>query len=119
MNKKKNREFIDSYITAQNFLGEGRHSPVTTNESFDDAYIQDDSNSDTYFNTPSAEQNLEKMKTRFIDIIEELKRTRSLWKIKLIVGVVFEYDRHDKKVEIEIFIDRLDEKNHYSKNRFR
>ena len=37
------------------------------------------------------------MKMYFIDIIEELKSTRSSWKIKLILGVGFEYD--DKKVE--------------------
>ena len=37
------------------------------------------------------------MKMYFINIIEELKSTRSSWKIKLILGVGFEYD--DKKVE--------------------
>ena len=37
------------------------------------------------------------MKTRFIDINEELKTTRSSWKLKLIVAVVFKYGDNDKK----------------------
>ena len=43
------------------------------------------------------------MNLHFIDIIEELKSTRSSWKMKLKVGVVFEYDDDDKKIGTEIF----------------
>lgn len=38
----------------------------------------------------------------YIVIIKELKSTRSSWKMKLIVGVVFEYDNDDKKVETQM-----------------
>ena len=55
------------------------------------------------------------MKTYFIDRIEELKNTRSSWKKKLIVRVVFEYGRDDKKVETEIFIYNINKKN-YARN---
>ena len=47
------------------------------------------------------------MKTHFTDIVEKLKSTRSSWKMKLIVRMVFEYD--DKKSETEIFIDNTNE----------
>ena len=47
------------------------------------------------------------MKTQFI---EELKSTRSSWKIKPVVGVIFEYDNDDKKIEMEIFIRSFNEK---------
>lgn len=57
-----------------------------------------------------------KMKIQFIDITEELKRARSSQKMKLIVGVVFEYN-DDKKFETEVFIHNINEKN-YPRNRF-
>ena len=47
-------------------------------ESFDGTYIQYDSDGDTCFKTISAGDYLEKMKTNLLDIIEELKSTRSL-----------------------------------------
>ena len=49
------------------------------------------------------------MKTRFIDINEELKTTRSSWKLKLIVAVVFKYGDNDKKVETEILIHSIND----------
>lgn len=54
------------------------------------------------------------MKRQFI---EELKSTRSSWKIKPVVGVIFEYDNDDKKIEMEIFIRSINEKKN-GKNRF-
>ena len=56
------------------------------------------------------------MNLHFIDIIEELKSTRSSWKMKLKVGVVFEYDDDDKKIGTEIFIHNINE--HYVSNQF-
>ena len=43
-----------------------------------------------------AKEYLKEKKTHFINVIEELKRTRSSRKIKLIVGVVLQYDNNDK-----------------------
>ena len=40
----------------------------------------------------------------------KLKRRRSSWKMKLIVGVVFEYDNDDNKIETEIFIQNFNKK---------
>ena len=37
------------------------------------------------------------MKTRFVDINEELKSFRSSWKLKLIIGGVLKYDNNNKK----------------------
>lgn len=51
--------------------------PVKTFYCFDGTYIQYDSDNDIYFKILSAEEHLEKMKTHFLDIIEELERTRS------------------------------------------
>ena len=42
--------------------------------------------------------------------IEELKSTRSSWKIKLLLGLYYEHDKNDKKFEVEIFIQRICEK---------
>lgn len=53
------------------------HVPVKTFYCFDGTYIQYDSDNDIYFKIHSAEEHLEKMKTHFLDIIEELERTRS------------------------------------------
>lgn len=50
------------------------------------------------------------MKTYFIEKIVELKSTKPSWKMKLIVGVVLEYDRYNKEVETEIFIHSINEK---------
>ena len=47
------------------------------------------------------------MKTHVIDVIEELKSTRSSFELKLIVRVVFKSDNDNKIVEIEIFITVL------------
>ena len=55
------------------------------------------------------EEYLKEMKAQFINIIEELKSTRFSWKMKLMVGVVFEYD-DDKNVETEIFIRNINGK---------
>lgn len=43
----------------------------------------------------------------FIDIVEELKSTRYSWKMKLTVGMFFEYDGKYKKVETERFIHSI------------
>ena len=56
------------------------------------------------------EEYFEEMKTYFIEKIEELKSTKPSWKMKLIVGVVLEYDRYNKEVETEIFIHSISEK---------
>ena len=56
------------------------------------------------------EEYFEEMKTYFIEKIEELKSTKPSWKMKLIVGVVLEYDRYNKEVETEIFIHSINEK---------
>ena len=112
--EKKNerkREFVEhqlqtiSYI--RNLLGELRHVPVRTSECFDGTQIKYDSYGDIYFEILSTEKYLEEMKTQFI---EELKSTRSSWKIKPVVGVIFEYDNDDKKIEMEIFIRSINEK---------
>ena len=47
------------------------------------------------------------MKTHAIDVIEELKSTRSSFELKLIIGVVFKSVNDNKIVEIEIFITAL------------
>ena len=52
----------------------------------------------------------EKTKTHFIDIIEELKPTRSSWKIKSTIWLFFKYDGDDKKAEMAIFIHTKQEK---------
>ena len=41
------------------------------------------------------EEYSEEMKTYFIEKIEELKSTKPSWKMKLIVGVVLEYNDMD------------------------
>ena len=41
------------------------------------------------------EEYFEEMKTYFIEKIEELKSTKPSWKMKLIVGVVLEYNDMD------------------------
>ena len=53
------------------------------------------------------EEYLREMKTHVIDVIEELKSTRSSFELKLIVRVVFKSDNDNKIVEIEIFITVL------------
>ena len=42
--------------------------------------------------------------------IEELKSTRSSWKIILLLGLYYEHDEDDKKFEAEIFIQSICEK---------
>ena len=108
MLKKKNerkREFVEHQLQTISYirilLGELRHVPVRTSECFDGTQIKYDSYGDIYFEILSTEKYLEEMKTQFI---EELKSTRSPWKIKPVVGVIFEYDNDDKKIEMEIFI---------------
>ena len=49
------------------------------------------------------------MKIRFIDITAELKNTRSSWKMKVIAGIVLEYDNDDKKVDTKIFIHSIND----------
>ena len=51
-----------------------------------------------YFKALLVEEYRKVTTTHFIGVIEELKCTRSSWKMKLIVGVVFEYDNNYKKV---------------------
>ena len=53
---------------------------------------------------PLTKEYFKEMKMNFIDIIEELKMTRSSLKMKLILRVVFEFDNDHKKVRTEIFI---------------
>ena len=119
---KRKREFVDhqlqtiSYI--RNLLGELRHVPVRTSECFDGTQIKYDSDGDIYFEILSTEEYLEEMKTQFIEIIEELKSARSSWKIKPVVGVIFEYGNDDKKIKTEIFIHSINGKKRNAKNRF-
>ena len=56
------------------------------------------------------EEYFQEINTHFIDIREELKSTRSSWKMKVIVGIVFEYDGNYKK---EIFIYKYLSRNIY------
>ena len=62
-------------------------------------YIQYGSNGDAYFKLLSTEKYIKEIKIRFTDIIEELRNTRSSWKIKMIMvmTVVFEDNNDDKK----------------------
>lgn len=46
------------------------------------------------------------MRKYIIDITKELKSTRFSRRMYLIIGTLCEYDESDKKVEIEIFIQR-------------
>lgn len=57
------------------------------------------SNGDAYFKLLSTEKYIKEIKIRFTDIIEELRNTRSSWKIKMIMvmTVVFEDNNDDKK----------------------
>ena len=64
------------------------------------------------------EEYLKEMKAQSIDIIEELKSTRSSWKMKLIVGVILQYDDDDKNFETKLFIHNINKKHNYTKNQF-
>ena len=105
--KKKTRIYIPIYSSIRNFLDEEHHIPVKRIEIFDDTYIQYDSDGDTYVKVLLSKEYLEKMKTDFIDIVEELKNTRPSLKIKSIVALVFKYNRDDKRGETEIFIHSI------------
>ena len=76
---------------------------VKTIEMGDGTYSQYDNDEDTYFKAILIEEYFEKMKTYFTDIKKELKSTRSWWQMKLIVGVIFEYDTNSKKVQLEMY----------------
>ena len=56
---------------------------------------------DTYIQEFLPEKCLTKIKTHVIDIIKQLKRIRSLQKMKLTVGVVFEYDNYQKTLKLK------------------
>ena len=77
--------------------------------SFDGTYILYDNDGDTYFKAFSLEEYLKELKTHFTDIFEELKNKISSWKVKLILGLLLEYDDEDKKFETEIFIHNFHE----------
>ena len=51
------------------------------------------------------------MKTHFIDKTEGLKKTRPSWKLKSVVGLLFERDGDDTKVETKMFSYSIHEKN--------
>ena len=72
---------------------------MKTIENFGCTYIQYGSNGDAYFKLLSTEKYIKEIKIRFTDIIEELRNTRSSWKIKMIMvmTVVFEDNNDDKK----------------------
>ena len=57
--------------------------PNKTIKGSDGTHIQQDSDDDAYFKVLSLKKYLEKIKTHVIAIIEELRRTRSSWKMKL------------------------------------
>ena len=96
-------------------MGEKWHVPTKILSSAD-TYLQYDNNGDTNFKALSAEEYFKERKTHFIDVIWEFKSTDSSWKIKSIVGVVFEYGRDYKKVVTEIFVHSINEKK-YVRNR--
>ena len=52
------------------------------------------------------------MKTHFVDVNEELNSSRSSWKLKLIVRVVFKYNNNDKKVESDTLINCINDQTH-------
>ena len=56
------------------------------------------------------EEYLEKMRKHFVDVIEELKSTRFLWKIYLILRLYFEYYKSDRNIEKEMFIHSFHQK---------
>ena len=76
---------------------------VKTIEMGDGTYSQYDNDEDTYFKAILIEEYFQKMKTYLTDIKKELKSTRSWWQMKLIVGVIFEYDTNSKKVQLEMY----------------
>ena len=76
---------------------------VKTIENGDGTYSQYDNDGDTYFKAILIEEYFEKMRTYFTDIKKESKSTRSWWKMKLIVGVIFEYDTNSEKVQLEMY----------------
>lgn len=47
------------------------------------------------------------MRKHFIDITEELKSTRSSWKMYLIIGLFFEFDKNAKTGGTEKFIHSI------------
>ena len=65
-------------------------------------YIQYGSNGDAYFKLLSTEKYIKEIKIRFTDIIEELRNTRSSWKIMMIMvmTVVFEDNNDDNLFEV-------------------
>ena len=69
---------------------------VKTIENGDGTYSQYDNDGDTYFKAILIEE-------YFADIKKESKSTRSWWKMKLIVGVIFEYDTNSEKVQLEMY----------------
>ena len=80
-----------------------------SDSSFNGTYLQYCSDSDAYFKSLLLKKYFEKMKTHFIDIIGELKSTRSSWKIKLIVWLFFRIWWRQLKVETEMFIHSIPE----------
>ena len=93
--KERKRKYVDPIISIPNLLGVVRHVLIKTIETSDGTYIQYGGDGDISFKALSAEEYLMETKIHFIDIIEELRNTRSSWQMKLIVGGVFEYDIND------------------------
>ena len=80
-----------------NLFGEDWHIPVKSNISSNGTYTQYEIDGDTYFKSL--------LQVNYtIDIFEELKSTRSLWKIYLIIGLFSECVKSDKKVKEEMLI---------------
>ena len=75
---------------------------MKTIENFGCTYIQYGSNVDAYFKLLSTEKYIKEIKIRFTDIIEELRNTRSSWKIMMIMvmTVVFEDNNDDNLFEV-------------------
>lgn len=75
---------------------------MKTIENFGCTYIQYGSNGDAYFKLLSIEKYIKEIKIRFTDIIEELRNTRSSWKIMMIMvmTVVFEDNNDDNLFEV-------------------
>ena len=81
-----------------NVIGEEQHIPIKTIENYDATYIQHESDGDTYFDVSSLKNYLERMKSHFINIIEDLKSTRSSYQMYLVIGN-FEYNKDHKKAK--------------------
>ena len=79
--KIRKEDVIEPVRFIRNLLGDKQCLPRKPRESSSCAYIEYESDSNTYFKQLLLGQYLEDMRKHFVDTIEELKSTRFLWKI--------------------------------------